>query len=205
MPKIKSAGLKKTKAKKDPNAPKRPLSAYFIWLQDFRAQMRVENPDLVKSVRDFGQAAGVAWKEVSEKDREPYQEKHLALKANYEAAMEQYIPPKGYSKAGSMSKSSKKQKDPNAPKKPSTAFFLFMADGNRVRLKQENPEITPAEIGKVLGAEWRELDPKIKGGYEKTYERNLIQWRKDKAAYINGTVDKNQQGSESESEESDSE
>ena len=28
MPKVKSAGTKKTKAKKDPNAPKRPLSAY---------------------------------------------------------------------------------------------------------------------------------------------------------------------------------
>jgi hypothetical protein len=28
MPKVKTAGTKKTKAKKDPNAPKRPLSAY---------------------------------------------------------------------------------------------------------------------------------------------------------------------------------
>jgi len=200
MPKVKSAGTKKTKAKKDPNAPKRPLSAYFIWLQDFRAQMRIERPDLVKSVRDFGKAAGEAWKDVTLEEREPYQEKHLVLKANYQTAMESYTPPNGYSKAGSMS--TKKLKDPNAPKKPSTAFFLFMGDGNRTRLKQENPEITPSEVGKVLGAEWRELDQKIKSGYEKTYEMNLIQWRKDKAAYENTSLKKKE---ESEDEESDSE
>jgi len=202
MPKVKSAGTKKTKAKKDPNAPKRPLSSYFIWLQDFRAQMRIERPDLVKSVRDFGKAAGEAWKDVTLEEREPYQEKHLVLKANYQTAMESYTPPKGYSKAGSMS--TKKLKDPNAPKKPSTAFFLFMGDGNRTRLKQENPEITPSEVGKVLGAEWRELDQKIKSGYEKTYETNLIQWRKDKAAYEKSLLKKKEK-SESESEESDSE
>lgn len=205
MPKVKSAGTKKTKAKKDPNAPKRPLSAYFIWLQDFRAQMRIEQPDLVKSVRDFGQAAGLAWKDVTMEEREPYQEKHLVLKANYNTAMEDYVPPKGYSKSGSMS--TKKQRDPNAPKKPSTAFFLFMGDGNRIRLKQENPEITPSEVGKVLGAEWRELDAKIKSGYEKTYETNLIQWRKDKAAYEKSETQKKEKvqkrkKSETESEES---
>lgn len=223
--------------------------------------MRIEQPDLVKSVRDFGQAAGLAWKDVTMEEREPYQEKHLVLKANYNTAMEDYrviflrfhisgknllikvkkghfrpfesifaskqeilgqfchfppfsrhihktnlyVPPKGYSKSGSMS--TKKQRDPNAPKKPSTAFFLFMGDGNRIRLKQENPEITPSEVGKVLGAEWRELDAKIKSGYEKTYETNLIQWRKDKAAYEKSETQKKEKvqkrkKSETESEES---
>ena len=52
--------------------------------------MRIEKPDLVKSVRDFGQAAGLAWKDVTMEEREPYQEKHLVLKANYNTAMEDY-------------------------------------------------------------------------------------------------------------------
>ena len=82
-----------------------------------------------------------------------------------------------------------------------------MGDGNRVRLKQENPEITPSEVGKVLGAEWRELDAKIKSGYEKTYETNLIQWRKDKAAYEESETQKKEKvqkrkKSETESDES---
>ena len=90
-----------------------------------------------------------------------------------------HVPPAGFSKTGGKSK---KLKDPNAPKKPSTAFFLFMAD-NRARVKEENPDITPAQVGKTLGAEWRELDAKDKAEYEATYETNLEQWRKDKLAY----------------------
>lgn len=184
----------KAKKIKDPNAPKRPLSAYFIWLQEFRERMRVEKPKLVKNVKEFGKAAGEEWRTLDDSEKEPYQEKHLELKAAYEKAMRNYVPPVGMS-----SGKAKKQKDPNAPKKPSTAFFLFMAD-NRERIKAENPDITPAQVGKVLGAEWRELDPKDKAEYEATYETNLEQWRKDKLAY-----DKGQQSSrateDSESEE----
>ena len=72
MPKAKVA--RGGKAKKDPNAPKRPLSAYFIWLQDFRNKMRTENPDLVKDVKAFGVTAGAAWKNITEEEREPYSE-----------------------------------------------------------------------------------------------------------------------------------
>jgi len=206
MPKVKSDTGRKVKNKKDPNAPKRPLSAYFIWLQDFRAKMRVEDPDLVKSVKDFGKAAGAAWQEISEEEREPYQQQHLEQKANYEEAMKSYVPPKGYSKTGSKSNSKKAKKDPNAPKKPSTAFFLFMADGNRERLKRENPDITPAQIGKALGAEWREMDAKTKSKYEQIYETNLEQWRKDKAAYDRGEANNSRsQESEESEEETDSE
>merc|ERR1719420_2367108 len=112
--------------------------------------------------------------------------------------MKNYVPPKGFSKSGKSS--TKKQKDPNAPKKPSTAFFLFMAD-NRQRVKDENPNITPAHIGKVLGEEWRELDQKDKAEYESTYEANLEQWRKDKAAYDKQLQSAPSVESEEESEE----
>jgi hypothetical protein len=38
-------GEKPTKAKKDPNAPKRPLSAYMFFSQDQRATVKEENPE----------------------------------------------------------------------------------------------------------------------------------------------------------------
>ena len=31
--------------KKDPNAPKRPLSGYFLFMGDKRAEVREKNPD----------------------------------------------------------------------------------------------------------------------------------------------------------------
>ena len=36
---------RRTKAKKDPAAPKRPLSAYMFFSQDWRERVKAENPD----------------------------------------------------------------------------------------------------------------------------------------------------------------
>ncbi len=41
----KSPGDKKRKAKKDPNAPKRALSAFMIFSQEKRAAVKDENPE----------------------------------------------------------------------------------------------------------------------------------------------------------------
>ena len=42
--KVSTAG-RKTKSKKDPAAPKRPLSAYMFFSQDWRERVKAENPD----------------------------------------------------------------------------------------------------------------------------------------------------------------
>ena len=39
------ASGRKTKSKKDPAAPKRPLSAYMFFSQDWRERIKAENPD----------------------------------------------------------------------------------------------------------------------------------------------------------------
>ena len=150
--------------------------------------MKIENPEMVRDVKIFGVTAGEEWKKVTPEEREPYQQRHLILKQQYEEAMKTYVAPKGYKG------SNKKQKDPNCPKKPSTAFFLFMAD-NRERIKQEHPGIAPAQIGKILGEEWKVFDPVRKGEYERVYEANLEQWRKDKAEY-DANFRKNDEGEE---------
>lgn len=36
---------KKRRAKKDPNAPKNPLSAYLLFCEEWREKVRAENPD----------------------------------------------------------------------------------------------------------------------------------------------------------------
>lgn len=46
MPKEKKVAAKSGKKKKDPNAPKRPLSAFMLFSQDKRASIKEENPDV---------------------------------------------------------------------------------------------------------------------------------------------------------------
>jgi hypothetical protein len=60
---------------------------------------------------------------------------------------------------GNSSSSSTKKKDPNAPKKGSSAYLMFC---NEVRdsIKKENPDLKATEITKKMGAMWLELKEK---------------------------------------------
>ncbi|MCI30069.1 high mobility group B protein 1-like, partial [Trifolium medium] len=55
---------KEKKAKKDPNKPKRPPSAFFVFLEDFRKTFKAENPN-VKAVSAVGKAGGEKWKSLT--------------------------------------------------------------------------------------------------------------------------------------------
>jgi len=56
---------KRNKKKKDPNAPKRPQSAYFLWLNEHREQIKKENPGI--SLTDLSKRAGEMWRELTDK------------------------------------------------------------------------------------------------------------------------------------------
>ena len=60
----------RSKAKKDPAAPKRPLSAYMFFSQDWRERVKAENPDA--GFGDVGRLLGTKWKEMSEDEKKPY-------------------------------------------------------------------------------------------------------------------------------------
>ncbi|BGP03262.1 Non-histone chromosomal protein 6B [Rhodotorula toruloides] len=70
------------RAKKDPNAPKRPLSAYMHFSQDQRSVVKEENPDV--TFGEIGKILGAKWKELPEDERKPYEEKASADKSRYE-------------------------------------------------------------------------------------------------------------------------
>ncbi|BCR93562.1 high-mobility group nucleosome-binding protein [Aspergillus luchuensis] len=68
--------------KKDPNAPKRGLSAYMFFANDNREKVREENPGI--SFGQVGKMLGERWKALSDTDRRPYEEKAAADKKRYE-------------------------------------------------------------------------------------------------------------------------
>lgn len=80
---------------------------------------------------------------------------------------------------GSRKKRSHK-KDANAPKRPQTAYFLWMAE-NRDRIRKENPGMSVTEIAKKGGEEWKALDDKSK--WEKMNEELMEQYKKDMEEY----------------------
>ncbi|CAE5986724.1 unnamed protein product [Arabidopsis arenosa] len=77
------------KTKKDPNQPKRPPSAFFVFLEDFRKEFNLANPNN-KSVATVGKAAGARWKSMTEEDKAPYVAKAESRKTEYLKTMQQY-------------------------------------------------------------------------------------------------------------------
>ncbi|KAJ2518120.1 Non-histone chromosomal protein 6 [Coemansia sp. RSA 2049] len=71
------------RTKKNPNAPKRALSAYMFFSQANRATVREQNPTV--SFGYIGKILGEQWKGLSEADKQPYVKMSDADKLRYEA------------------------------------------------------------------------------------------------------------------------
>ncbi|TVY46215.1 Non-histone chromosomal protein [Lachnellula occidentalis] len=86
MPKEKStkrAPVKRAeKKKKDPNAPKRGLSAYMFFANEQRENVREENPGI--TFGQVGKVLGERWKALNDKQRTPYEAKAAQDKKRYE-------------------------------------------------------------------------------------------------------------------------
>ncbi|VVT57018.1 uncharacterized protein SAPINGB_P005493 [Magnusiomyces paraingens] len=74
--------------KKDPNAPKRSLSAYMFFANEKRDEVRNENPGI--SFGQIGKVLGEKWKALSEEEKIPFVEKAETDKKRYEAEMNLY-------------------------------------------------------------------------------------------------------------------
>ncbi|XVF01727.1 hypothetical protein REPUB_Repub04eG0113600 [Reevesia pubescens] len=79
---------KKLKKGKDPNAPKRPPTAFFLFMDDFRKSYKEANPE-AKGVTGVAKEGGEKWKSMSEEEKKPYVDKAAELKAEYEKALEE--------------------------------------------------------------------------------------------------------------------
>lgn len=60
--------LTQVKKGKDPNAPKRPMSAYMLWLNASREKIKSDHPGI--SITDLSKKAGEIWKGMSKEKKE---------------------------------------------------------------------------------------------------------------------------------------
>ena len=77
----------------------------------------------------------------------------------------------------------KKKKDPNAPKKPLSSFMLF-SQAQRSVIKQENPDASFGEMGKLIGNKWKEIDEKEKAKYQELADKDKIRYQKEMETYV---------------------
>jgi hypothetical protein len=100
---------KRKRKKKDPNAPKRPLSGFFFFCSDERAAVKAKHPNF--SVGEIGKELGLRWGKVSAADKAKFNAKALADRARYERESATY------KKAHPEAKKEKKEKPAKVEKK----------------------------------------------------------------------------------------
>ena len=79
---------RRTRKVKDPNAPKRALSAYMYFANENRDIVRSENPEI--SFGQMGKLLGERWKSLNEEDKLPYENKAKIDKERYYNEKEMY-------------------------------------------------------------------------------------------------------------------
>ena len=84
-----AAGGSKKKVPKDPDAPKRPMSAFLDYSKTFRSQVIRDNPE-VKDNKDISKILGALWRNASEAERKPFVEKELKARLEYKEKSKVY-------------------------------------------------------------------------------------------------------------------
>jgi len=163
-------GEKRTSRKsKDPNCPKRPGNAYILFGNDQRVKLKEDVPAL--SAKEIMTRIGQLWHEVSETDKAYYDTKSKQLLLIYKKEMEAYKEANPHWEEFLQSNDKKKKKakkDPNEPKRPSSAYILF-GNSRREALKEEG--LSAKEIMTQIGALWQAATDEDKAPfYEKSRE-----------------------------------
>ncbi|XP_061685736.1 high mobility group protein B2a isoform X2 [Syngnathoides biaculeatus] len=160
---------------KDPNKPRGKTSSYAFFVATCREEHKKKHPGASVGFAEFSKKCSERWKTMSGKEKQKFEEMAKNDKVRYDREMKTYVPPKG-------AKKGKKKKDPNAPKRPPSAFFVFCSE-HRPRIKEENPGISIGDIAKKLGELWSTQGPKDKAPYEAKAAKLKEKYETDVAAY----------------------
>eukprot|EP00586_Coscinodiscus_wailesii_P004417 CAMPEP_0172483484 /NCGR_PEP_ID=MMETSP1066-20121228/10496_1 /TAXON_ID=671091 /ORGANISM="Coscinodiscus wailesii, Strain CCMP2513" /LENGTH=398 /DNA_ID=CAMNT_0013247385 /DNA_START=66 /DNA_END=1262 /DNA_ORIENTATION=+ len=197
-------GKVEKKGKKDKNAPKPAMTAYKYYCEELKTNDATVN----KSAKEMQQM----WKETSSDERRKFVELAAADKARYErekaeydalqrlyqkreqdAAMELLEAHKvlvsAKAEADDAKKGKKAKKDPNAPKRPMSAYMFFSQE-RRAKIMAEKPEMKVTEVAKLLGEEWNQLEKGKRGKkgtqkYDKLAAADKARYDEEKKAYDN--------------------
>lgn len=76
----------------------------------------------------------------------------------------------------------KPEKDPNAPKRPANAFFMF-CQLERGKLREVNQDASLSELTKMLGLRWKDMSADEKQVYYDMYETDKLRYEKEMSSY----------------------
>jgi len=167
---------------RDANAPKKPPSAYNIFMSEKSTAMRQQSVGKLSSTDVFRRVAA-EWKVLSEGEKQSYRDQVVGTE-EYADRIAQYRKSEAYidfKKRKDEVAKKKKLKEfvlSNAPKRPRSAYIYF-SNEIRERVQVENPDAPVTQVMKLVGAAWRELPEVEKYVYEGRSRDDKIRYEKE--------------------------
>ncbi|XP_057312504.1 uncharacterized protein LOC130654018 isoform X1 [Hydractinia symbiolongicarpus] len=163
---------KRAKKIKKNDGIKKPTSAYIYFVSDYRMVLKKKGKDTSR-VQDVAKLCGAAWKEMSDEEKAPYQQK-------YQTDRDRYLKEKE-------ALDKKMGKDPNKPKRPQTAYFCFLAE---FRKEIAGKTLKDGEkIPQLAGERWRDMKAENKKKYEEIVEKDKERYEKEMEEYRKNNPD----------------
>ncbi|KAK2094735.1 high mobility group box 3 [Saguinus oedipus] len=156
--------------KGDPKKPKGKMSAYGFLVQMCRKEHKKKNPEVSVNLAEFSKCSE-RWKTMSGKEKSKFDEMVKVDKVCYHWEMKDYGPVK-----------EGKKKDPNAPKRLLSGFFLLCSEFHP-KIKSTNPGISIGGVAKKLGEMWHKLNDSEKQPYIIKVAKLKEKYEKDVANY----------------------
>ena len=84
-----AAAVRGKRSKKDPDAPKRPMSAFLDYSKTFRSEVIRNNPHVTDN-KEISKILGALWRGASDAERHPFVEKELKARLVYKESIAQW-------------------------------------------------------------------------------------------------------------------
>lgn len=160
---------------RDPKAPKRPMTAYFMFMAKARPAVLKERPELRSKIADLGKLIGQMWGNLDDSEKAGFQAKAAKGMVGYRKKADTYRKTAGFKKYEAARKEHNKKNKAakrikklkkslkNKPKRAPSAYFLF-ANEERARILKKNASLRSdvAKVAQMIGASWSDLSDKDK-------------------------------------------
>lgn len=143
---------------------------------DFYKEHKKKHPEAKVILTEDSKMCSEKWKSMSPEEKAKFEEMAKIDKLRYDQEMKSYVPPAGAKKG------KKKKKDPNAPKRPPSAFLIFTSE-HREKIKEHNPGISNPDIAKKFGEMWKKMSTTDKAPYKAKYAELKEKYKMEVAAY----------------------
>merc|ERR1719217_587175 len=137
-------------------------------------------PDESQFITKKGKKAGEIWGKMTDAQKKPYEDKAAKAKEQYEKDMASYEPDESQFIT---KKGTKAAKDPNAPKKAATAYFIWLNE-NRAKIIAENKldSSKVAEVAKKAGEIWGKMTDAQKAPFAAKADKDKARYASEMAA-----------------------